>query len=159
MKIRNWALASGVAVLASACSGGGSGANQSSAASGSNTSAATAPAARPASPELLTRLVDCSASFEAVGNLFGAIAETKSGAQQAELMRTANQRSQIAQALRTRAIAVASGIGVSQADVEARLAEARQRHLDESRAGDFAEFAGRVGREADVCTRGMSELM
>jgi hypothetical protein len=157
MKLRILALSSCVALLASACSGGGSpGANQSAAA---NTAAVAAPAPAPATPELLGRIVECSASFEAVGNLFGAIAETKSGPEREELTRTSDQRLRLAQALRARAVAVGGGLGVPQADIEARLAAAKARNLAESRAGDFAEFAGRMGRQADQCTRGMSELM
>lgn len=156
MKVRILALSSCVALALAACSGGGSqDANRSSAAN----EAAPAAAASQASPEQFTRVVDCQATFDAVAGLYSAMGSVKSGAERDELMAMAGRRRQIADALRARAMSLGGTLGLAPADVQARLAAARERLRAESQVGEFSEFAGRVGRQADICTRGMSELM
>lgn len=157
MKVRKLALSPCVAFALAACSGGGSqDANRTSAA---NEAAPTTAAVPQASPELLARVVDCQATFDAVAGLYSAMGSVKSGTERDELMAAAGRRRQIADALRARAMSLGGTLGVAPADVQARLGAARERLRAESQVGDFSEFAGQVGRRADICTRGMSELM
>lgn len=157
MKAIILATASLMVLATAACSDkGGQASNQSNA----QISAAPAAPARPAATAAqFTRATDCAATFESVATLYRVLGETKSGAEGDRLTQSAEQRAAAARQMATRAAAIGAELGMAQADVRARLLEARQRLQQESRAGDFGAFAVRMGREADRCVAAAPELL
>jgi hypothetical protein len=128
--------------------------------SNSQSSAApAAPARPPASAAQFTQAIDCAATFESVATLYRVLGETKSGAERDRLTQSSDQRGAAARQMATRAAAIGAELGMARADVEARLLQARQRLREESRVGDFGDFAVRMGREADRCVAAMPELL
>jgi hypothetical protein len=154
MKARILSAASCIVLAAVACSDNkGQGSNQ------SNTQSAAAPARPAASPELFTRAVDCAATFESVANLYGVLGESKTGAERDRMTQSAEQRAAAMRQMVARAVAIGTELGMARAEIAVRVREARERLLQESRAGDFGDFAVRMGREADRCVAAMPELL
>lgn len=156
MKLRLAAVASWALCMTAGCSGGG---EKEANRSGNQSAAAGAPARPAASPELFTRAIDCAATFDSVSNLFRVIGGTKTGAERDSLMQVSAQREAAARQMARRAAAIGAELGMAQAEIASRLRQAGDRLLQESRVGDFGEFAGRMGREADRCVAAMPELL
>lgn len=150
MKLRLLSVASCLLCMTAACSD-----KQGQASNQSNNQAASAggsPLPRnPATAEQLTRAIDCAATFESVATLYRVIGESKSGAERDRMTRSSEDRAGAARIMAASAAEIGSELGMTQADIDARLRAARQRLQQESRAGDFADFAVRMGREADRC--------
>jgi hypothetical protein len=158
MKAIILATASAIVLATAACSGnGGQAANQSNAQA--SAAAPAAPARQAASAGQFTRATDCAATFESVATLYRVLGETKSGAEGDRLAQSAGQRAAAARQMATRAAAIGAELGMTQEDVRARLLQARQRLQQESRVGDFGDFAVRMGREADRCVAAAPELL
>lgn len=156
MKLRLVAVASGALCVTVACSGGG---EKESNRPDNHSSAAGAPARAAASPELFTRAIDCAATFDSVSNLFRVIGGTKTGAERDSLMQVSGQRGAAARQMARRAAAIGAELGMARDEIAGRLRQAGDRLLQESRVGDFGDFAGRMGREADRCVAAMPELL
>jgi hypothetical protein len=159
MKTIILASASAMLLATAACSD-----NKGQASNQSNTqsAAAAAPAApaRPAaSAAQFARATDCAATFESVATLYRVMSETKSGAERDRMTQSSEQRAAAARQMATRAAAIGTELGMAQEDVRARLLQARQRLQQESRVGDFGDFAVRMGREADRCVAAAPELL
>lgn len=118
-----------------------------------------APARRPASAAQFAQATDCAATFESVATLYRVMGETKSGEERDRLTQSSEQRAAAARQMAARAAAIGTELGMAQADVRARLLQARQRLQRESRVGDFGDFAVRMGREADRCVAAMPDLL
>jgi hypothetical protein len=154
MTLRLLSVASCLLCMAAACSDDkGQASNQ------SNNLAASAggnPLPRyPATAAQLTRAVDCAATFESVATLYRVIGESKSGAERDRMTRSSEDRAGAARIMAASAAEIGTELGMSQEDVRTRLLQARQRLQQESRTGDFADFAVRMGREADRCVTSM----
>jgi hypothetical protein len=123
-------------------------------------SAAPAAPARPAAnAEQFTRATDCAATFESVATLYRVMSDTKSGADRDRMVQSSEQRAAAARQMATRADAIGTELGMAQTEIRARLLQARQRLQQESRVGDFGDFAVRMGREADRCVAAAPELL
>ena len=157
MKATMLATATAMALATAACSDNkGQASNQST----NQASAAPATPARPAaSAEHFARATDCAATFESVATLYRVMSDTKSGAERDRMTQSAEQRGAAARQMATRAAAIGTELGMPEADVRARLLQARQRLQQESRVGDFGDFAVRMGREADRCVAAAPELL
>jgi hypothetical protein len=150
--------ASAVALATAACSDNkGQASNQSN--TQSSAAAPGAPARPAASAEHFTRATDCAATFESVATLYRVMGETKSGEERDRMTQSSEQRAAAARQMATRAAAIGTELGMAQDDVRARLLQARQRLREESRVGDFGDFAVRMGREADRCVAAAPELL
>lgn len=151
----------GMVAFAAGCSQEPAG-NASSNGSESNLSMTTAPdnfavpdanmsASAPTGEEGMRTFAECSATLQAVANLFDAIASTQSGPQAEEARNTAMRRRGAASLAELRARSIAIPLG-RPADEVAGLKRGRQQALERERAGrDFADFAIWLGREADRC--------
>ena len=158
MKLRLLSLASCLLCVTVACSDNkGQGSNQSNTQS---TATGDARPARPAAtPEQFTRVVDCAATFESVATLYRVIGDSKTGEERERMARSAEQRAAVMRRLAIRAAAIGAELGMAQAEIAGRVRQARERLQRESRAGDFGEFAVRMGREADRCVAAMPGLL
>lgn len=153
------ASASAMVLVAAACSDNkGQASNQSNTQS-SAPAAPAAPARPAASAEQFSRATDCAATFESVATLYRVMSETKSGEERDRMTQSSEQRAAAARQMATRAAAIGTELGMAQEDVRARLLQARQRLQQESRVGDFGDFAVRMGREADRCVAAAPELL
>jgi hypothetical protein len=146
-------LASSALLAAAGCSGSPSN-NQISA-----PSAPAAPARPAATAAQFTQATDCAATFESVSTLYRVMSETKSGAERDRMTQSAEQRAAAARQMATRAAAIGTALGMAQEEVRARLLQSRQRLREESRTGDFGDFAVRMGRDADRCVAAAPELL
>lgn len=154
MKLRLLSVASCMLCVIAACSDNkGQGSNQ------SNAPSAAAPARPAASPETFTRTVDCAATFESVANLYGVLSESKTGADRDRMMQSAEQRAGAMRQMAARAVAIGTELGMARTEIAGRVRQARERLLQESRVGDFGDFAVRMGREADRCVAAMPDLL
>jgi hypothetical protein len=159
MKAIILATAATMMLVTAACSDNKGQASNQSGNPSSAPAADAAPARRPASAEQFARATDCAATFESVATLYRVMGETKSGAERDRLTQSSEQRGAAARQMATRAAAIGSELGMAPADVRAHLLQARQRLREESRVGDFGDFAVRMGREADRCVAAMPELL
>lgn len=116
-------------------------------------------AGRPAAAERLTLAVDCTAALESVATLYRVLGERRPGADGERMLQSSTERAAMAEEFKTRAGTIGTELGLSQADVDARLSQARARLQRESQAGDFTEFAVRRGREADRCVAAFADLL
>jgi hypothetical protein len=150
MNLRLLSAASCMLCMTAACSNDkGQASNQSS---NQTATAGENPLPRhPATAEQLTRAIDCAATFESVATLYRVIGESKSGAERDRMTQSSSDRAGAARLMAASAAEMGTELGVTQEDVRARLLQARQRLRQESRTGDFADFAVRMGREADRC--------
>jgi hypothetical protein len=159
MKAIILATVSAMVLATAACSDNKGQASNQSISQSSAPAAGAAPARRPASAEQFARATDCAATFESVATLFRVMGETKSGEERDRLTQSSEQRGAAARQMAARAAAIGAELGMAQADVRARLLQARQRLREESRVGDFGDFAVRMGREADRCVAALPELL
>jgi hypothetical protein len=158
MNLRLLSVAACILCVPMACSDNkGQGSNQ------TNTQSAAAGGAAPtrpaASPELFTRAVDCAATFESVATLYRVIGDSKTGAERERMMQSAEQRAAAMRQMATRAGAIGTELGMARTEIAGRVRQARERLQQESRVGDFGDFAVRMGREADRCVAAMPELL
>lgn len=117
------------------------------------------PSGSTARAEQLTRVIDCAAAFESATALYTILSRLKGGAERDSLLEAAEVRRDAAEQVHMRAIDIAHQLGMTQADLQARVRQARQRNRDASRRGDFSDFAVRMNREAARCAADLPRLL
>ncbi len=151
---------SAMLLAAAACSGGQDKDGNAGASNGQSAgSGDAAPARRPATRQQLTRIIDCAVTFDSVATLYRVMGGTKTGAEADRMRQSSEQRDAAARQLAIRAVAVGAELGIPEVEVRSQLREARERIQRESRVGDFADFAVRMGREADRCVAELPGLL
>lgn len=110
-------------------------------------------------PEQLARAVDCATAFESATVIYTMLASRSSGAERERLRKGADARMEAAKLVHLRAIGIAYKLKMTQADLQARVQAARQRHRQDLARGDFRDFAVRMDEKANRCAADLPKLL
>lgn len=148
----NWRV---IALLLGALAGGCASEPVGNAASGNaatqgNAAASTAPP--PPSEDGFRARAGCSATLEAMANLFDAVGRTsRDPAEQSEMRSLAAARRESARMLELAALDVGAPLGRTLADVQRVKSEREAELRRQQSAQSFEDFAMLLGRESDAC--------